>query len=103
MFNLIATPFIVPVAGIMGWVMVSWIRAHYGLQSRWDRKRDWGNNPNNMQVPPMFEKLLEKAMAERDAEIQNLRERIEVLEQIVTDGHKSHTLADEIERLRDKK
>jgi len=41
-------------------------------------------------------------MAERDTEINKLRERIEVLEKIVTDNHKVSTLADEIERLRDK-
>jgi hypothetical protein len=63
-------------------------------------KHGWRNNPENMQVPPMFHKLLEKAMSERDAEIQSLRERVEVLEKIVTDGHKSSALADEIEKLR---
>lgn len=54
-------------------------------------------------VPPMFQKLLEKAMVERDGEIRALRERIEVLERIVTDNHKRTSLADEIDRLRDQK
>jgi len=97
-FSPFSSPFIVPVMGILGWVMVTWVRAHYG----YSRKHGWGPNTENMAVPPMFQKLMEKAMAERDAEIQSLRERIEVLEKIVTDGHKSHSLADEIERLRDK-
>ncbi len=95
MFN---TPFIIPVVAILSWVAVTWVRTHYGYSKR----HGWGPNSENMAVPPMFHKMLEKAMAERDTEIQQLRERIEVLEKIVTDGHKSHSLADEIERLRDK-
>jgi hypothetical protein len=99
MFN---SPFVIPVIAIAGWVTVTWIRAHYGIQSPWDRKHGWKENPANTHVPPMFQKLMEKAMAERDVEIHSLRERIEVLEKIVTDGHKTSSLADEIERLRDK-
>ncbi len=51
----------------------------------------------------MFDKMLEKAMQERDAEIKGLKERIEVLEKIVTDSHASVSLASEIDRLRDAK
>lgn len=102
MGSLFGSPFIIPVMGIAGWVIVTWIRAHYGLPMG-GKRRGWDNNPENMHVPPMFHKLLEKAMAERDAEIQVLRERVEVLEKIVTDGHRSSTLADEIEGLRDRK
>lgn len=98
MGSLVFNPFSIPVVAILGWVAVNWIRAHYGLPSA--RKRGWDSNPQNMHVPPMFQKLLEKAMSERDTEIQALRERVEVLEKIVTDGHKSHSLADEIEKLR---
>lgn len=102
MLNLIPPQFIVPVVAILSWVAIVWIRAHYGINgSLLGRKHGWGNQ-ENMQVPPMFQKLLEKAMAERDVEIQKLRERIEVLEKIVTDGHKGASLAEEIERLRDK-
>lgn len=103
MGSIFTSPAIIPVIGILGWVAVTWIRAHYGIPSHFDKKRGWASNPENMTVPPMFQKLLEKAMAERDAEIQSLRERVEVLEKIVTDGHKSNALADEIERLRDQK
>jgi len=99
----IPTPFTIPVFAIMAWVAVSWIRAHYGITGPFGRKNGWNPNAENAQVPPMFHKMLDKAMAERDAELQVLRERIEVLEKIVTDGHKSHSLADEIERLRDNK
>lgn len=99
MFN---TPFLIPIVCIAGWVAVTWIRAHYGLRGPWDR-HGWNEQSRNSHVPPMFQKLLEKAMAERDAEIAQLRERIEVLEKIATDGHKASSLADEIERLRDAK
>jgi len=40
-------------------------------------------------------------MEERDAEMQELKDRIIVLEKIITDTHKSHSLAEEIERLRE--
>lgn len=93
------TPFTVGVVAILGWVAVTWIRAHYGVPGPF-RKSRWDHNQGNLHVPPMFQKLLDKAMSERDAEIHALRERVEVLEKIVTDGHKSTTLADEIERLR---
>lgn len=100
MFN---SPFSIPVIAILGWVAVSWIRAHYGIGGPFSSNRHgWKPDPENTHIPPMFSKMLEKAMAERDAEIRSLRERVEVLEKIVTDGHKSATLADEIEQLRDK-
>lgn len=102
MFNLIPPQFTIPVFGILAWVAVVWIKAHYGIAGPFSKhKHGWGKE-SNMQVPPMFQKLLEKAMEERDVEIRQLRERIEVLEKIVTDTHKSSSLADEIERLRDK-
>lgn len=102
MFNLIPPQFTIPVFAMLAWVAVVWIRAHYGINgSLFGRKHGWGNQQNT-QVPPMFQKLLEKAMEERDVEIRKLRDRIEVLEKIVTDGHKGASLADEIERLRDK-
>jgi hypothetical protein len=97
------TPFSLPVIAILGWVTVSWIRAHYGITGPFGKHHGWKSDPENTHVPPMFNKMLEKAMAERDTEINNLRERVEVLEKIVTDTHKSSTLADEIERLRDRK
>lgn len=96
------SPFIVPVAFAIAWALVTWIRAHYGIEDP-HAKYKWDGNPKNAHVPPMFQKLLEKAMAERDAEIRGLRERIEVLERIITDNHKRSTLADEIDSLRDQK
>lgn len=92
------SPFMIPIAFAFAWVAVTWIRAHYGVPGPFNRKHGW-HNPKNMEVPPMFEKLVEKTMAQRDAEITRLRERIEVLEKIVTDTHKRHSLADEIDKL----
>lgn len=91
------SPFIIPVIAILAWAAIKITRIKHGAE------RGWHESPRNTHVPPMFEKMLEKAMEERDAEIANLRERIEVLEKIVTDNHKSASLASEIDRLRDAK
>ncbi|HWK55228.1 MAG TPA: hypothetical protein VNR18_12710 [Hyphomicrobiales bacterium] len=96
------TPFIIPVAFAFAWVAVTWIRARHGLPTRGYRSR-WDPDNSNVSVPPMFDKLVNKAMAERDAEIDELRQRIEVLEKIVIDTHKRHNLSEEIDRLRDEK
>jgi hypothetical protein len=90
------TPFSIPVIAIICWCIVAVVRAKNGVGPMWHHRS------HNLQTPPMFQKLLDKEMAERDAEIQQLRGRVEVLEKIVTDSHKSSSLADEIERLRDR-
>ena len=48
------------------------------------------------------EKLVERHEAELKREIEELRERIKVLEQITVDGREARAIADEIERLRDR-
>jgi len=88
---------IIPVVAILAWAAIAIAKIKSGADHGWHHK------PRNMHVPPMFEKMLEKAMEERDAEIKNLRERIEVLEKIVTDSHASVSLASEIDKLRDAK
>jgi hypothetical protein len=95
------SPFIVPVAFAFAWVFVTWIRAAYGIKgpfsgAGWHKQR-------NVEVPPMFEKMMERAMEDRDAEVRALKERVAVLEKIITDNHSSNNLAEEIERLRDRK
>lgn len=90
------SPFIVPVAFAAAWVGVTWVRAHYGIPQR----GRWSHDAKNLTVPPMFEKLVNKAMEERDTEIGNVRERVEVLEKLLVDTHKSRSLSEEIERLR---
>jgi hypothetical protein len=92
-----ASPFIIPVVAILCWAAITITRIKSGTE------RGWHHSPRNAQVPPMFEKMLAKAMEERDAEIRGLKERVEVLEKIVTDNHASVSLASEIDKLRDAK
>lgn len=73
--------------------IVDGIRARSANRAGWDKE-------GNVQVPPMFDRMLDKAMVERDERIQLMEERIQVLEKIVTDGHKRDSLASEIEKLR---
>jgi len=40
--------------------------------------------------------------AELEAEVEDLRERLHVLERITVDGRETHLLSDEIEKLREK-
>lgn len=91
------SPFIIPVVAIVCWMIIKIARIKNGGDT------GWHHSPRNMNVPPMFDKMLEKAMQDRDAEIRNLRERVEVLEKIVTDSHASVSLASEIDKLRDAK
>jgi hypothetical protein len=95
------TPYIIPVAFFVAWTVVSVARAKNGIGGPFSRA-GWHSNPENMEIPPMFQKLLDKAMAERDEEISELKERIQTLEKIVIDTHKSSRLSDEIEKLREK-
>jgi hypothetical protein len=90
---------IIPVVAIICWMIIKIARIKNGT----DTGIGWHDRPRNSHVPPMFDKMLEKAMQERDAEIKELRERIEVLEKIVTDNHASVSLASEIDKLRDAK
>jgi hypothetical protein len=95
MFN--SPGIIIPVVAIICWMIIKVVRIQAGGET------GWHHSPRNTNVPPMFEKMLEKAMEERDAEIRELRERVEVLEKIVTDNHASSSLANEIDKLRDAK
>lgn len=97
MFGPLSPGIIIPVVAIIAWAVITIVRIRHGAE------RGWHHSPRNTHVPPMFEKMLQKAMEERDAEIASLRERIEVLEKIVTDAHASSSLASEIDRLRDTK
>jgi len=70
------------------------------IKAHQENRLHWGKTPDD--VPPMFQKMTDKAMAERDEQIASLQERVQVLEQIVTDQHnqsKARTLADEIDKL----
>ncbi len=70
------------------------------VKTVYKNKAQWGKD-SNLQVPPMFEKLFAKNVAERDEKMRKMEERIQVLEKIVTDTHGSSKLAAEIDKLRD--
>lgn len=97
MFGNMFNPFGMIIVAIVCGMIIKVIKIRHGVDTGWHER------PRNSNVPPMFDKMLEKAMQERDAEIKSLRERVEVLEKIVTDNHASTNLASEIERLRDAK
>jgi len=60
---------------------------------------------NSQLGPGPGERAQPLASAEREAElrreVEELRERVQVLERIATDGHEARRLSSEIERLRD--
>jgi cell division protein FtsB len=49
-----------------------------------------------------LEQLEKGREAELESEVEELRERLHVLERITVDGRETHLLSDEIEKLRDK-
>lgn len=73
-----------------------------GIRMRASERGAAWDKDGNLAVPPMFERMFDKNMQTRDEKFRALEERIQVLEKIVTDSHKSSSLSDEIERLRDK-
>ncbi len=83
-------------------VIVAGIGAWYSLKSkgvqigRPRRHRDAGGESF---AGPAVSSAREAALQQ---EVEQLRERIHVLERIATDGRKTHTLAAEIESLRDR-
>lgn len=98
MFNgLFATPFIIPVVAIIAWAVVAVVKAKHGIPDA-----EWDEEGKPMHRPPMFRKMFEKEIAERDDEIRKLKERVLVLEKIVTETHSRHSLSEEIDNLRDK-
>lgn len=81
------------IVGMIIYAIVAVVKSKHARDERW--------RAQNSEVPPLFEKMLEKAMAERDRKQVQLQHRIEVLERIVTDTHKSHSLTEEINKLRE--
>ena len=80
---------IVAIVAISVWGLVQLIRARHG------HSRHRGpHHHNGPAVPP------QDAATQR--ELEELRERVKVLEQITVDGREAKAIADEIERLRDK-
>ncbi|MGH8463792.1 MAG: hypothetical protein ACRER5_06565, partial [Pseudomonas sp.] len=78
---------------IAGWVINTWIQARHGYPVE--------DSVGNIINPPRSDEMSkqwQEELAARDQAIANLRERIEVLERLVTDN--PDTLSQEIERLR---
>ena len=86
---------IVSVAGVVGSVMSARLRAQNGL------RKDWLGNEVPIQVGD------DGAKAALQKEVEELRERVKVLERITTDANTieargSRAIADQIESLRDR-
>ena len=64
------------------------------------KSAQWGKD-GDQTLPPLFEKMFEKAIAERDEKLHRMEARLRVLEEIVTDSYGSKKLAAEIDKLRD--
>ncbi len=77
---------IVAIVAIAVWGFVQVIKARHGITSD-----EHGN-----------ETRLPSADTETQREVEELRERVKVLEKITVDGREAKAIADEIEQLRDK-
>ena len=78
-----------------GWVITTWIRAKHGYPVE-DTFGGHVKPIKNIEIEGL-KRQVEKDLAERDRTIANLKERVQVLEQIVTD--RDSRLNDEISRL----
>lgn len=83
------------IVAIVASMIVRLVKIHHGMEPEGGRRRDRGRAAADPALPSPREQELQR-------EVEDLRERIHVLERIATDGRKPQALADEIERLRDK-
>jgi hypothetical protein len=90
---------IVGVAGMIGWVLTTWMRIKHGypLEGSWGQKVEpIRNREADSQV-----KLLGQENAQLRDELAAMKDRLAVVERIVTDN--SYGLTSQIEALRDNK
>lgn len=82
--------------GVIGWIFTTWLRIKngYPLESMWGSSM----HPATDNEAKERIKLLSQENAQLRAEIGSIKDRLAVVERIVTDG--SHTLVQEIEMLR---
>lgn len=89
---------IVGVAGVLGWVVTTWLRIRHGypLDGAWGQAVYPRKNDEAIERV----KLLTQENAQLRAEIGSIKDRLANVERIVTD--EAHTLTREIETLRGK-
>lgn len=87
---------IVGIAGILGWVLTTWMRVKHG----YPLDGSWGQAiyPQNSDEAMERIKLLSQENAQLRAELGSVKDRLAVIERIVTD--EGHRLSHEIEALR---
>lgn len=83
------------IVAIIASMIVRLVKIQHGMDP--DRRRHAGGGQALFDPAQQSPRELEL-----QREVEDLRERIHVLERIATDGRKPQALADEIERLRDK-
>jgi uncharacterized protein YlxW (UPF0749 family) len=88
--------FIVGSLAIVGWIVTTWLRVKHG----YPLENSWGKPVYPQKNEEMVEriKLLSQENAQLRAEVGSMKDRLAVVERIVTD--ESHQLNREIERLR---
>ncbi|MFM5886554.1 MAG: hypothetical protein ACKOQ3_14700 [Novosphingobium sp.] len=86
---------IIVIVAIVTSMIVRLVKIQHGMDPDRKHRRDRGQAFADPALPSPREQELQR-------EVEDLRERIHVLERIATDGRKPQALADEIERLRDK-
>ncbi|MDR7155127.1 uncharacterized protein YlxW (UPF0749 family) [Sphingobium xenophagum] len=87
---------IVGTLGMVGWVVTTWLRVKHG----YPLENSWGKPVYPQKNAEMAERitLLSQENAQLRAEIGSMKDRLAVVERIVTD--ESHQLTREIEQLR---
>lgn len=88
---------VISVAGVIGWVLTTWIRVKNG----YPLENSWGKAVYPKTDREALERvsLLTQENAQLRAEVGSMKDRMAVVERIVTDG--GYGLTHEIERLRD--
>lgn len=81
---------IVAIVAISVWGFVQLVRARHGYSRHRGPRRDGDENETPRQD------------ASTQRELEELRDRVKVLEKITVDGREARAIADEIERLRDR-
>jgi len=93
---LVPVAFVLGALAIAGWVFTTWLRIRHG----YPLENSWGKAVYPQKNEELAEriKLLSQENARLRAEIGSMKDRLAVVERIVTD--ESHALHHEIERLR---